>query len=139
MLLDDWGPNNGQEWNDTSRSTWHYDPSTEEEIAAARDATSGDLVLQMLSDATGRVSWVFAVSNIALIWRYSYQPTFAWTEAQVDGMKALVQSSCCMDCEHFVATSFCCASVLRGAVHIGMAWQADGLVRVLETPFSPLE
>lgn len=87
MLLDDWGPNNGQDWMDTSRSTWHYDPSTEEEIAAARDATSGDLVLQMLSDATGRFSRVFAVSNVALMHLEKFggtaiSPLSAWTEAE---------------------------------------------------------
>jgi hypothetical protein len=67
-LLDDWGPKNTHDWFDTSRDSWHYDPATEDEVLALKEAAGDKLVVQTLSSATGKchdLGWIAALGFLA--------------------------------------------------------------------------
>lgn len=53
MLVDDWGPETGEEWFNAQPNSWHYEPGEDEKFAALEDSAMGDHVLQVLSDSQG--------------------------------------------------------------------------------------
>ena len=55
MLVDDWGPETGEEWFSAEPTSWHYEPGEGEKFSALQDSAMGDHVLQVLSDSQGAI------------------------------------------------------------------------------------
>ncbi|BDA48953.1 probable phospholipase A1 EG1, chloroplastic/mitochondrial at C-terminar half [Coccomyxa sp. Obi] len=55
MLVDDWGPETGEEWLNAEPTSWHYEPGVGEKFSALEDSAMGDHVLQVLSDSQGNL------------------------------------------------------------------------------------